>query len=105
MSRGLLKVCGLVALALVTNDVAIAEEVSQASADVNWTLFAPALMMGLAVFGGVFAQGKALSTALDSIGRNPSSGKGLFVPMLIGLAFIESLVVLGFVMAILMLNS
>lgn len=53
--------------------------------------------MSIAVFGGVLAQGKAVAAALDSIGRNPSAAGKVLTPMLIGLALIESLVILGFV--------
>ena len=56
--------------------------------------------IGLAALGGTFAQGKAISSGLDSIGRNPSSRGDIFIPMLIGLAFVESLVVLAFVISI-----
>ncbi|MBX7142813.1 MAG: ATP synthase F0 subunit C, partial [Oligoflexia bacterium] len=43
---------------------------------------------------------KAISAALESIGRNPAAQGKLFVPMLIGLAFVESLVIIAFVIAI-----
>lgn len=59
------------------------------------------LMFGLAVMGGALAQGKAISSGLDSIGRNPSASGTIMVQMLIGLAFVESLVILGFVIAFL----
>lgn len=55
--------------------------------------------IGLAALGGTLGQGKAISAALDSIGRNPAAGGKLFTPMLIGLVFVESLVILSFVVA------
>ena len=60
------------------------------------------LAIGLAVLGGGVAQGKAISAGLEAIGRNPSAQGKLFVPMLIGLAFIESLVIIAFVIAFLL---
>ena len=58
------------------------------------------LAIGLAAMGGGIGQGKAASAALDSIGRNPSAGGKVMVQMLIGLAFVESLVIIAFVIAI-----
>ena len=55
--------------------------------------------MGLAALGGTLGQGKAISSGLDAIGRNPSAQGKIFIPMLIGLAFVESLVILSFVIA------
>ena len=45
-------------------------------------------------------QGKAVAAMLESFGRNPSVGGKLLAPMLIGMALIESLVILAFVIAI-----
>ena len=52
--------------------------------------------MGLAALGGAAGQGKAASAALDGIARNPSSTNKLFVPLLLSLALMESLVILTF---------
>lgn len=57
------------------------------------------LAIGLAAIGGSLGQGKAISSAMDSIGRNPAAAGKLLVPMLIGLAFVETLVILSFVIA------
>jgi F-type H+-transporting ATPase subunit c len=61
---------------------------------------ASALAIGLAAFGGSLGQAKTASTALDAIGRNPSAQGKIFVPMIIGLALIESLVLYAFVIAL-----
>jgi F-type H+-transporting ATPase subunit c len=58
-----------------------------------------ALAIGLAVLGGAFAQGKTAASALDGIARNPAASGKIFVPMIIGLALIESLVLYAFVIA------
>ncbi len=58
------------------------------------------IAIGLAAIGGTLGQGKAVSSGLDAIGRNPSAQGKLFTPLLIGLAFVESLVILAFVIAI-----
>ena len=57
------------------------------------------LAIGLAVLGGGIGQGKAVSLALDAIGRNPSASGKIFTPYILGMALIESLVILAFVIA------
>lgn len=58
-----------------------------------------AIAISVAVFGGTSAQGKAASAALEGIARNPAAKGDIFVPMILGLALIESLVILAFVIA------
>ena len=40
-------------------------------------------------------QSKVITAALDSIGRNPGAADAMFLPLLFGIAFIESLFILG----------
>jgi F-type H+-transporting ATPase subunit c len=54
------------------------------------------LGIGIAAFGGALGQGKAASAALEGIARNPAASGKIFVPMIIGLALIESLVIYAF---------
>ena len=63
------------------------------------------IAIGVAALGGGLGQGKAISSALDSIGRNPSASGKVFTPMLVGLAFVESLVILSFAIAYLLLGK
>src|SRR5437763_1539556 len=58
-----------------------------------------ALAIGLAAFGGSLGQGKTAAAALEGIARNPAAQGKIFVPMIIGLALIESLVLYAFVIA------
>ncbi len=57
------------------------------------------IAIGLAVFGGTSAQGKAAAAALEGIARNPAAGDKLFTPLILSLALIESLVILAFLVA------
>jgi F-type H+-transporting ATPase subunit c len=96
-------VLGFVAL----SSVAFAEE-GVAAATSNgggYGALAAAIAIGLAVFGGASAQGKAASAALEGIARNPAAGDKLFTPMIISLALIESLVLLAFVIAFLKITN
>ncbi len=60
---------------------------------------AMALAIGMAALGGALGQGRAAASALEGIARNPNSRDAVFVPMLLGLAFIESLVIFALVIA------
>lgn len=57
------------------------------------------LAIGMAVVGGALGQGKVVGSMLESFGRNPSVGGKLLTPMILGMALIESLVILAFVIA------
>lgn len=55
--------------------------------------------IGLGVLGGAMGQGKAAAAALEGISRNPGAAARIQTPMILGLALIESLVLLSFVIA------
>jgi len=61
---------------------------------------ASAIAIGVAVLGGSLGQAMTAKAALEAIGRNPSAQGKIFVPMIIGLALIESLVLYAFVIAL-----
>lgn len=61
--------------------------------------FSMAFAIGLAALGGALGQGRAVSAALEGICRNPNSRDAVFVPMILGLSFIESLVIFGLVIS------
>src|SRR5689334_3209552 len=60
---------------------------------------AAGLAIGIAAVGGALGQGKAVAAALDGIARNPAAQGKIFVPMIIGLALIESLVIYALLIA------
>jgi F-type H+-transporting ATPase subunit c len=55
--------------------------------------------IGIAAAGSALGQGRMAASAMESIGRNPNSAGQIFVPMLIGLAFIEALTLYALVIA------
>ena len=57
------------------------------------------LGIGIAALGCGVGQGRLAASAMESIGRNPNSTNQLFVPMIIGLAFIESLTLYSLVIS------
>lgn len=64
-----------------------------------------ALAIGIAVVGGALGQGRAIASAMEGIGRNPGSSEKIFVPMIIGLALIESLVIFALLIAYMLMDK
>jgi F-type H+-transporting ATPase subunit c len=65
----------------------------------KWLGLAAALAIGLSALGGAIGQGRAAGSALEGIARNPQASGKIFVPMIVGLALIESLVIYGLLIA------
>jgi len=66
-------------------------------------MLAVGLTIAIAAFAGALGQGKAVAAGLEGIARNPSAG--MLVPMLLGLAFIESLVIYALVIAFMLFGK
>ncbi len=64
-----------------------------------WAAAGAGLAIGLGVLGGALGQGRAAAAALEGISRNPGASARIQTPMILGLALIESLVLLAFVIA------
>lgn len=92
----------LVAAVLMTSVSAFAQEAvaAAASSDAGMIAIAAAIAISVSVFGGAMAQGKTAATALDGIARNPSASGKLLIPMILGLALIESLVIYALIIAL-----
>ena len=86
---------------LVTFFAAIPAFAMEETANSNggYIAIAAAITIGVAALGGALAQGKVGSSAMEGIARNPQAQKEMFVPMIIGLALIESLVIYALVIA------
>ncbi|RMG94448.1 MAG: F0F1 ATP synthase subunit C [Deltaproteobacteria bacterium] len=100
MSKRIATFATLFAVTFLAPSLALAAEGTSGPNDGVYAI-AMALGMGLAVFGGGLGQGRAASAALEGICRNPNSVDKVFTPMLLGLAFVESLVIFMFVTAFL----
>ncbi len=66
----------------------------------GWIAIAAGIGIGIAAFGGALGEGRAIASALDGIARNPGASGKIFMPMIVGLALVESLVIYAFVIAI-----
>jgi F-type H+-transporting ATPase subunit c len=54
----------------------------------------------MAAVGGALGQGRAVASAVDAIGRNPGARTAVFVPLIVGLALIESCVIYALIIAV-----
>jgi F-type H+-transporting ATPase subunit c len=97
--RVLTFVGALLALALAP-EMALAAEESAAAAGGGIAIGA-GLAIGLAVLGAAIAQGLTVANSVQGIARNPGAAGQVQTPMIIGLAFIESLALFAFVIAFL----
>lgn len=81
-------------------------EVSEAEI-IKWIGISSGFGLGIAALGCALGQGKMVASAMDGISRNPQAAKDMFVPMILGLAFIEALtiyaLVFGFVFKLLVI--
>ena len=92
-----------VLLAAVGAQAQEAVHAATATADHGMLAIGAAIAISVAVLGGTLAQGKAASAALEGISRNPSATDKMFTPMILSLALIESLVILAFLIAFLVI--
>ena len=92
---------GLIGLAFAAN----AQEAAAAAMTMPKAvgLLAVGLTIAIAAFAGAFGQAKAVAAGLEGIARNP--GAAMLVPMLLGLAFIESLVIYALVIAFMLFGK
>ncbi len=91
---------GMAAVVLLAASPAFAQATDPIRADRDkWLGLAAALAIGLSALGGALGQGRAAGSALEGIARNPQASGKIFVPMIVGLALIESLVIYGLLIA------
>jgi len=66
---------------------------------------AAGIAIGLAAFGGTSGQSRAAAAALEGIARNPGAASKVQTPMILGMALIESLVILAWVIAFMIVGK
>jgi F-type H+-transporting ATPase subunit c len=104
MLSSMFAVMGLSAIAFAQGDGETAVAAAKASAG-GWIGLGAGLGIGLAALGGALGQGKASSAFLDGVSRNPGAYDKVFVPMILGLVFIESLAIYALIIAFLLLGK
>jgi F-type H+-transporting ATPase subunit c len=88
----------LTATAFAQDDAVRAEAENMATAIAGRAL-AAGLAIGIAAFGCGLGQGRAATAALEGIARNPNASGKILVPLILGLALIESLCIYALVIA------
>jgi F-type H+-transporting ATPase subunit c len=68
----------------------------------GWIALAAGLAIGISALGAALGQGRAVASAMESIGRNPNSADRIQTPMIIGLALMEALAIYGLIIAFLL---
>src|SRR4051812_16673303 len=89
----------VVTAVLAVPAMALAEDSAANKYDSSkWLAGAAGFAIGIAALGGTLGQGRAASAALEGISRNPGAAARIQTPMILGLAFIESLVLFTWLM-------
>jgi len=90
-----------VAVLCLGTSFAFASDAADAGAKSSGGLIAlgAGLAIGIAALGGALGQGRAVTAALEGIARNPGASGKVLVPMILGLALIESLVIYALIIA------
>jgi F-type H+-transporting ATPase subunit c len=81
---------------LVVASPAYAQGAAAPAGPSNWTF--SAIGLGLAVALAAFGQSRVASAACEGMARNPAARPGIQLALILGLAFIESLVLFIWVM-------
>lgn len=98
-------------LTVFWSSVAFAQEAGRGAAASNemdvkmWAAIGAGIAIGLGVLGGTMGQGRAASSALEGIARNPGAAARIQTPMILGLALIESLVLFALVVSLFILGK
>ncbi len=89
------------ALALLTSSVALAQD----GAANNGVGLGAGLCLGIAALGGAIGQGNTVRGYFDGVSRNPQAVGMMTTNFYVGMALIESLVLVAFGGLFLLLNS
>jgi len=105
--RVLIVVVGLLVVMLATPLFAQEGATTAASSASGnmWKFIGAAFVLGVAALGGALGQGRAVASACTSMGRNPGAAGPVRITMLLGVAFIESLVIYAMVIAFMILSK
>lgn len=79
-----------------------AVQASTTVTDKSFGALAAAIALGVAALGGCLAQGRIGTAAMEGLARNPQSRSAIFVPMIIALVFVETLVLFTFALSFLL---
>ena len=64
-----------------------------------------AIAIALAAVGGAIGQGLIGASAMEGLARNPQAQKSMFVSFILGLVFIESIMIYAFVTSLMIIGK
>ena len=91
MSKKLFFLLSLMAICMLATPV-FAQEAPAAAAATNWVAITSGFSLAIAAGLAALGQGKIAAAACEGIARNPAARTGIQIAMILGLAFVESLV-------------
>ena len=91
--------------AMLIASPAFAQSAGQYSPASQWVPLAAGLGMALAAGLCGLGQGKATASSAEALARNPGARPGIFLFLILGLAFIESLALFTFVIIFLKVKA
>jgi F-type H+-transporting ATPase subunit c len=95
---GLFTIAGLGSLLAQDAGVTVEAGMTETVASVlKWLAISSGFGLGIAAAGCGLAQGRVVAAAMEGISRNPQGAKDMFVPMILGLAFMEALVIFALI--------
>jgi F-type H+-transporting ATPase subunit c len=86
------KALTILASLFVVSMPAFAQGTAPAAAGPNWVAITSGFAMALAVALAALGQGRVAAAACEGMARNPGARPGIQLALILGLAFIESLV-------------
>ena len=101
--RKVMYTVGALVGALLLSPAAFAQASAAPAGGTNWVAISAAFGMALAAFGGALAQSKVASSACEGMARNPGAAGPIRAAMILGLVFVETLVL--FTLAMLALKT
>lgn len=82
---------------MMTSMSAFANEAAAGASKGDWGSYVGVgIGMALAVMAAATAQGKIAAAFMDGVSRNPGAQKSMFVPLILSLVFVETLVLFTF---------
>ena len=95
-----------IALGTFVVPLALAQEGAGLPPEVK-TIIALAAGFGIAIasFGGAIGQSRVGAATMEGIARNPGAASAMFVPFILGLALIESLVIYTLIIAFILVGK
>jgi F-type H+-transporting ATPase subunit c len=90
---------------LAQSEGAAGEQAAATGAKSQWLIIASAFAMAIAAAGCGYAQSRALTAACDGVSRNPGATDTIRLFIFLGLAFIEFLALLTFVVILLLIYT